>query len=72
MSGDTVIILASCRDILETLGVSLLNLSFLIFISFGCCCFFFVFLSNKLADKIDIVLFIGFTMSSVSFLSEEL
>ena len=49
--GNTVVILDPCTDIHETLGVSLLNLSFLNFISFGC--FFLVFLSDKLADEIE-------------------
>ena len=70
MSVNTVVILASCIDILETLGVSLLNFSFLNFISFGCC--FLVRLSNKLTDEIDFVLFIIFNVSSVSVLSEAL
>ena len=57
-------------DILETLGVSLLNFSFLNFISFGCC--FLVSLSDKLADEIDLVLFSGFTVSYISVLVEDL
>ena len=70
MYGDTVVILAPCTDILETLGLSLLNMSFLIIISFGCC--YFVYLSYKLADEIDLVLFCGFTVSSVSVIEEDL
>ena len=70
MSSDTVIILAPCTDIFETIGVSLLNLSFLNFISLGCS--FFVSLSDKLADEIDLVLFSGFTSSSVYVLVEDL
>ena len=69
LSDYTVFILAPCTDILETLGVSLLNFSFLNFIYFGCC--FLIFLSDKLADEIDLVLFSGFTVSSVSVLSED-
>ena len=63
MSKDTVVILYPCTDILETLGVSLINLSFLNFISFGC--YFLVSLSDKLDNEIDLVLFSGFTVSSV-------
>ena len=70
MSGDTVIILDPCTDTLETLGVSLLNLSFLNFISFGCC--FLKSLPDKLADGIDPVLFSGFTVSYVSVIEEDL
>ena len=69
MSGDTVVILAPCTYILETVGVSLLNFSFLSFIYFGCC--FLVFLSDKLADEIYPVLFSGFTVSCVSVLPED-
>ena len=70
MSTDTVVILATCTYILETLGLSLLNFSFLTIISFGCCSL--VFLSSKLADEIYLVLFCGFTVSFVSVLEEEL
>ena len=66
MYGDTVVILAPCTDILETLGLSLLNLLFLNFISFDF--FFLVSLSSKLANEIDFVLFNDFTVSSVSVL----
>ena len=54
MCGYTVVILDPCTDILETLGVSLLNLSFLNFISFGCC--ILALLSDKLADEIELFL----------------
>ena len=64
MSGDTVVLIDPCIDILETLGVSLLNFSFINFISFGFC--LLVLLSDKLADEIDLVLFSGLTVSSVS------
>ena len=64
---DIVVILAPCIKILETIGVSLLNLSFLNFMSFGCC--FLVLLSDKLADEIDLVLFSGFSLSYISVLS---
>ena len=63
MSGDTVVIFAPCIDIIETLGLSLLSFLFLNFISFGCCSL--VSLSSKLADELDLVLFCGFTVSSV-------
>ena len=59
MSGDRVVILAPCIDILEKLGLSLLN-----FIYFGC--FILVLLSDKLADEIDLASFSGFTVSYVS------
>ena len=48
MSGN---IIASCLDILETLGLSLLT-----FISFGCS--ILVILSDKLADEIDLIVFV--------------
>ena len=63
LSDNTVVILAPCKDKLETQGVSLLNLSFLKFISFDCS--FLVSLPDKLADEIYLVLFRGFTVSSV-------
>ena len=66
LSGDKVVILAPCTDILETLGLSLLNLSFINFISFDFC--FLVSSSSKLADEIYLVLFSGFNVSSVSVL----
>ena len=47
-SGETFIILFPCADILETIRVPLLNVSFLHFILFVCC--FLVSLSSKLAD----------------------
>ena len=49
MSGDKVVILATCIDILETFGLSLLT-----FISFGCS--ILVLLSDKLADEIEFFL----------------
>ena len=67
--GGTVVILAPCTDILETLGFSPLNLLSLNFITFGCC--YLVYLSSKLADEIDLVLFCGFTVSHVSVLEED-
>ena len=67
---DTVVTLDPFTAILEKLGVSLLNFSFLNFISFGCC--FLVYLSDKLADEIDLVLFSGFTVYYVSVLEEDL
>ena len=70
MSRNTVVILAPYTDILETLGVSLFYFSFLNVISFGCS--FLVSLSDKLADEIDLVLFSGFTVSSVSVLVEDI
>ena len=70
MSGDTVVILDLCTDILETLGLSLLNMSFLNLIYFGC--FSLVSLPYKLAHEIDLVLFLGFNLSSVSVLEEVL
>ena len=51
LSGDTVVILDPCLDILEKVGLSLLNLSLLNFIYFGCC--ILVLLSDKMADEID-------------------
>ena len=61
MSGDTVVTLSPGLDILEILGLSLLA-----FIYFGCS--LLILLSNKLADEIDLDLFIVFTFSSVSVL----
>ena len=58
LSGDTVVTLAPGLDILERLGLSLLT-----FIYFGC--YMFVLLLDKLADEIDLDLFIIFTLSSV-------
>ena len=51
MSGNTIVILAPCIDTLETLGVKLLNLLLLNFISLGCC--ILLLLSDKMADEID-------------------
>ena len=65
-----VVILAPCTDILETLRLSLINLLFLIIISFGCCSL--VSLSSKLADEIDLVLFCGFTVSYVSVIEKDI
>ena len=59
LSSNTVVILAPCLDILETLGLSLLT-----FISFGCS--ILVLLSDKLADEIDF--FCVLTVSSDSVL----
>ena len=70
LSVNTVVILAPCTYKLETLGLSLLNLSFLHFISFVF--YFLLSLSSKLADEIDLVLFSGFNVSSVSVLEEDL
>ena len=70
MSGNTVFVLAPFIDILETLGVSLINLSFINVTYFGCC--FLVLLSDKLANEVDLVLFSGFNVFSVSVLSEYL
>ena len=53
MSGNAVVILAPCLDIIETLGLSPLNLSLLNFISFGCS--ILILLSDKLADETDLV-----------------
>ena len=63
LSGDIVVILAPCTEILEKLGVSLVNLSFLNFISFSFS--FLVSLSYKLVYEIDLVLFSVFTVSYV-------
>ena len=49
MSGNTVVILAPCLDILETLGLSLLT-----FMSFGYS--ILLLLSDKLADEIYLFL----------------
>ena len=65
MSGDTVLILAPCLDIIETIGLSLLT-----FISFDFS--ILVLLSDKLADEIDLDLFSFFTVSSISVLLEAL
>ena len=70
LSGYIGVILAPYTDILETLGVSLINFSFLNLISFGY--YFSVSLSDKLAGEIDLVLFGGFNVSYVSVLSEDL
>ena len=70
MSGDTVVILAPCTEILETLGLSLPNFSFLNFIPFGCCSL--VSLYSKLADEIDLVLFSVFTVSYILVPVEDL
>ena len=68
--GNIVVVLPPCTDILETLRLSLNNLSFLIPISFGCCSL--IFLSSKLADENGLVLVYGVTVSSVSVLEENL
>ena len=65
LSGDTVVILAPCTDILETLGLSLLNYSFLNFIFL---LLFLVSFSSKVADEIDLVLLSVFTVYYVSVL----
>ena len=70
MSGDTVVTLSPCTDILETLLLSLVNLLFKIPIYFGCR--LLVFLSSKLADEIDLNLVSGIAASSVSVLEEDL
>ena len=59
MSSNTVFTLAPGLDILKTLVWLLLT-----FIYFGCS--MLVLLSDKLADEIDLDLFIVFTVSSVS------
>ena len=59
MSGKTDITLATGLDIIERLVLSLL-----MFISFGCS--MLVLLSDKLADEIDLDLFIVLTVSYVS------
>ena len=61
LSGDTVIIIATGLDILETLGPSLLT-----FIYFGCS--MLILLSDELDDEIDLDLFSVFTVYSVSVL----
>ena len=66
LSGDIVVILAPCTEIIEKLGVSLVNLSFLNFISFSFS--FLVSLSDKLADEIDPVLFSGLLCLMFQFL----
>ena len=58
MSGDIGVVLATCLDILETLGLSLLK-----FISFSC--YILVLLSDKLADETDLV----FSVITVSYVS---
>ena len=65
MYGDTVVTLSTGLDTLEILGLSLLT-----FIYFGCS--MSVLLSDKLADEIELDLFIVFTVSSVSFILEAL
>ena len=56
LSGDTVVILDPCTDILEKLELSLLNLSFITIIYFGCCSL--VYLSSEMGDEIDLFYFI--------------
>ena len=58
---NTVVILDPCIDILETLGLSLIT-----FISFGC--FILSLLSDKMADKIDLVFQWFYCVSSFSSL----
>ena len=70
LSGDVVVVLLPCTDIMEALQLSLIDFWFLIIINFGCC--YLVSLSSKLADEIDLVLVFGFTVSSVSVLEEDL
>ena len=65
MYGDTVVTLSTGLDTLEILGLSLLT-----FICFGCS--MSVLLSDKLANEIELDLFIVFTVSSVSFILEAL
>ena len=65
LSGDTVNTLATCLDIVERLGLSLLT-----FIYFSCP--ILVLLSDKLSDEIDLDLFIVFTMYYLSVLWEAL
>ena len=61
MSGDTVVILDPCLNILERLGLSPIT-----YIYFGCSVL--TLLSDKLADDIDLDLFIYFAVFSVSVL----
>ena len=61
LSGDSVVSLDPGIDILEILGLSLLTS-----IYFGCS--MFVLLWDKLADEIDLALFIYFTVSYISVL----
>ena len=61
MYSNTVVTLAPGLEILERLGLSLLT-----FISFGC--YMLVLLSDKMDDKVDLDLFIVFTVSYVSVL----
>ena len=65
MSGDTVVILDLCLDIIEEPRLSLLT-----FIFFGC--YILVLLSDKLADEIDLVFFSNITVSYVSVLLKAL
>ena len=61
MSVDIVVTLSPGLDILEILGLSLLT-----FIYFGC--YMLVLLLDKLAEEIDLDLFIFFNFSSISVL----
>ena len=70
MYGDKVIILPPCKDILETLGLTLHNFSCIIIMYFDCCSS--VSLSSKLVAETDFVLFCCFTVSSVTVLGEHL
>ena len=70
MYGDTVVILPPCKDILETLRLTLHNFSCIIIMYFGCC--YLVYLSSKLVAETDFVLFCCFTVSSVSVPEEYL
>ena len=65
LSGDTVVILDLCLDIIEEPRLSLLT-----FICFGC--YILVLLSDKLADEIDLVFFSNITVSYVSVLLKAL
>ena len=70
MSGDTVVTLSPCTDILETLLLSFVDFIFLILIYFGCR--YSICISFKLADAIDINSVSGIYASSVSVLEEDL
>ena len=65
LSGDTVLIISPCTEILERLKLSLINLFFLIVITVGFC--YLIFLSSELADDIDIFLVSSFIVSYISF-----
>ena len=66
-SGDTVVIISPRTDILERPRMSLINFSFLIVITVGCCSL--IFLSSELADDIDILVSC-FTVSYVLVFEE--